>query len=241
MPVSPRWNHERAVSSSDGWHRKQRRRLTSGWLLVSRRSLARRSGYPLRRRADTLASVDAIGAVFPLNGSIATDLGASGAVSTGYGSARRWDRGQRGAAALWALSRTAGAPFGPHAGEPELVQAAGLCALLLEIYVVMGAGWVWYRGRQPEAISAFSNAIVLLGASAVIAAAATAGVASSLLHDDHPAPAGAEHDFRPPISAHQEGHHDHSEPVAPPDSEVTPPSTAPGDVESPTPAVDHGA
>jgi Na+/melibiose symporter-like transporter len=42
-----------------------------------------------------------------------------------------------GAAALWALSRTAGAPFGPNAGEPELVQAAGLCALLLEVYVVM--------------------------------------------------------------------------------------------------------
>jgi hypothetical protein len=148
-----------------------------------------------------------------------------------------------GAAALWALSRTSGAPFGPHDGEPELVQAAGLCALLLEIYVVMGAGWVWYRGRQPEAISAFSNAIVLLGASAVIAAAATVGVASSVVNDDHHAPAGAEHDFHPPISVHQDGHHDHPEPVAPPNSEVAPPSTAPGDVEPPPPAADpsHGA
>ena len=36
-----------------------------------------------------------------------------------------------GAIALWALSRTAGAPFGPHAGEAELVGAADLCALLL--------------------------------------------------------------------------------------------------------------
>jgi len=54
-----------------------------------------------------------------------------------------------GAVALWALSRTAGAPFGPQAGEPELVQAADLCALLLQIYVVMGAGWVWYhRGSE---------------------------------------------------------------------------------------------
>jgi hypothetical protein len=117
-----------------------------------------------------------------------------------------------GAAALWALSRTAGAPFGPHAGEPELVQAAGLCALLLEIYVVMGAGWVWYRGQQPEAISAFSNAMVLLGASAVTAAAATAGVASTLLNDDHHAP----------ISADQDGHHAHPEPVAPPNFQVAP-------------------
>ncbi|MDO3634585.1 hypothetical protein [Mycolicibacterium arseniciresistens] len=144
-----------------------------------------------------------------------------------------------GAAALWVLSRTAGAPFGPNAGEPELIQAAGLCALLLEIYVVMGAGWVWYRGRQPEAISAVSNAIVLLGASAVIAAAATAGVASSVLNDDHHSSAGAEQDFHPPINANQGSH---PEPVAPPNTDLTPPSTAPADVESPTPAADpsHG-
>lgn len=49
-----------------------------------------------------------------------------------------------GAIALWALSRTAGAPFGPNAGEAEVVQAADLCALLLQVYVVMGAAWVWY-------------------------------------------------------------------------------------------------
>jgi hypothetical protein len=148
-----------------------------------------------------------------------------------------------GAAALWALSRTAGAPFGPHAGEPELVQAAGLCTLLLEIYVVMGAGWVWYRGQHPAAISAFSNAIVLLGAGAVIAAAATAGVASSVLNGDHHAPSGAEHDVHPPITAHQDGHHAHPEFVAPPNPEVAPPSTALGDVEPPLPAADpsHGA
>ena len=99
--------------------------------------------------------------------------------------------GNVGAAALWALSRTAGAPFGPHVGEPEFVQAAGLCALLLEVYVVMGASWVWYRGHQPEPISAFANAIVLLGLGAVIASAATVGVTSGLHHDHH-APAGAE-------------------------------------------------
>ena len=91
-----------------------------------------------------------------------------------------------GAIALWALSRTAGAPFGPGAGEPELVHAADLCALLLEIYVVMGAGWVWYRRRHGESIPAFANTIVLLGAGVVMALASTVGVASGLQHGHHP-------------------------------------------------------
>jgi len=137
------------------------------------------------------------------------------------------------AAALWALSRTAGAPFGPHAGEPELVQAAGLCALLLEVYVVMGAGWVWYRGHQAEPISAFANAIVLLGAGAVIAAAATVGVASGLQHDHH-APADAEPEHHNPSIGHDDGHHDHLEPLA----EVIRPPAAPAPAEAPPPATD---
>ena len=133
-----------------------------------------------------------------------------------------------GAAALWALSRTAGAPFGPNAGEPELVEAAGLCALLLEVYVVMGAGWVWYRGHQSEPISAFANAIVLLGAGSVIAAAATVGVASGLQHDHH-APAGAEPEHHKPSIGHDDGHHDHPEPIA----EVDPPTHDAGSFRSP--------
>jgi hypothetical protein len=138
-----------------------------------------------------------------------------------------------GAAVLWALSRTAGAPFGPHAGEPALVQAAGLCALLLEVYVVMGAGWVWYRGHQAEPIPAFANAIVLLGAGAVIAAAATVGVASGLQHDHH-APAGAEPEHHNPSIGHDDGHHDHPEPLA----ELIRPPAAPAPVEAPPPATD---
>jgi hypothetical protein len=138
-----------------------------------------------------------------------------------------------GAAALWALSRTAGAPFGPHAGEPELVQAAGLCALLLEIYVVMGAGWVWYRGQQSEPISAFANAIVLLCAGTVIAAAATVGVASGLRHDHH-APAGAEPEHHKPSIGHDDGHHGHPEPMA----ELIRPPEAPAPFEAPSPATD---
>ena len=54
----------------------------------------RRSGYPLRRRADTLAKVDAVRAVFRLNRATPTDLGACGCGPAHYGSARRWDRGQ---------------------------------------------------------------------------------------------------------------------------------------------------
>jgi hypothetical protein len=122
--------------------------------------------------------------------------------------------GNVGAAALWALSRTAGAPFGPHAGESEFVQAAGLCALLLEVYVVMGASWAWYRGQQPEPISAFANAIVFLGLGAVIASAATVGVTSGLHHDHH-APAGAEPEHHPSTIGHGDGHHDHPVPATP--------------------------
>ncbi|MGQ9349081.1 MULTISPECIES: hypothetical protein [Mycolicibacterium] len=96
-----------------------------------------------------------------------------------------------GAIALWAVSRTAGAPFGPHAGEAELVQAADLCALLLQIYVVMGASWVWYRGLQGQPVPFFGSALVLMGAVGVVALASTVGVASGLQHGHH-APASAD-------------------------------------------------
>jgi hypothetical protein len=109
-----------------------------------------------------------------------------------------------GAVALWAISRTAGAPFGPHAGKAELVQAADLFALLLQIYVVMGAGWAVYRGRNGRPITAFANAIVLLGATGVVAMASFLGVASGLRHDHH-APANAETGHH---GASVDGHHD---------------------------------
>ena len=197
----------------------------------------RRSGDSLRRLADALARVDAVRfffvsiALFQLVWALVVLVRPTAAVLAAGIVANV------GAAALWALSRTAGAPFGPHAGEPEVVEAAGLCALLLECYVVMGAGWVWYRGHRAEPISGFGNAIVLGGASAVIAVAATVGVASGLLNDHH-APAGAEHNYQVPISGHEDGHHDHPEPVAPPNTEVIPQPTAPAPVEPPPPATD---
>ena len=115
--------------------------------------------------------------------------------------------------ALWSVSRTAGAPFGPHAGEAELVQAADLCALLLQVYVVMGAGWVWYRGLQGEPLPAFGSAMVLLGAIGVVTLASTVGAASGLRHGHH-APAGAEAGAHRhgPDAGQAEDHHDHAEP-----------------------------
>ena len=87
--------------------------------------------------------------------------------------------------ALWSVSRTAGAPLGPHAGQAELIQAADLCALLLQIYVVMGAGWVWHRGLQGEPVPAFGSAMVLLGAIGIVTLASTVGAASGLRHGHH--------------------------------------------------------
>ena len=116
--------------------------------------------------------------------------------------------------ALWSVSRTAGAPFGPHAGEAELIQAADLCALLLQIYVVMGAGWVWYRGLQGEPVPTFGSAMVLLGAIGVITLASTVGAASGLRHGHH-APAGAEavgHHHGTTGAEQTDNHHSHKEP-----------------------------
>ena len=112
-----------------------------------------------------------------------------------------------GEIALWALSRTAGTPFGPHAGQPEIVQGADLCALLLQIYVVMGAGWVWYRGLHGEHVPSFVSAVVLLGAAGVVALASTVGVASGLRHGHHaPASADADHHGTAEEGAHGDHH-----------------------------------
>jgi hypothetical protein len=144
-----------------------------------------------------------------------------------------------GVVALWALTRTAGAPFGPHAGEPEVIQAADLCALLLQIYVVMGAGWVMYRGLRGEAVPALGGAVVLLGAVCLVTLASTIGAASGLRHGHHaPVEAGPGHDG---------GHHEPADPAAPVSATVdavrTPEAPAPHDVPAPAaePLHDHGA
>ncbi|WP_395308839.1 hypothetical protein V4U86_26580 [Mycobacterium sp. AMU20-3851] len=111
-----------------------------------------------------------------------------------------------GAIALWVLSRTAGAPFGPHAGQPEVVQGADLAALMLQIYVVMGAGWIWYRGLQGEPVSALASAAVLFGAVGVVTLASTVGVVSGQRHGHHHGPADAGTDHHGPVQA-DTGHH----------------------------------
>ena len=141
-----------------------------------------------------------------------------------------------GVVALWAFTRTAGAPFGPHAGVPEVVQAADLCALLLQIYVVMGAGWVVYRGLRGEPVSVLGSAVVLLGAVCLVTLASTIGVASGLRHGHHaPAEAG---------SGHHSGPHVPAEPGPVVVDAVRTPQ-APAPVDAPVPAAeplhDHGA
>lgn len=148
-----------------------------------------------------------------------------------------------GAIALWALSRTAGAPFGPHAGEAELTQAADLCALLLQIYVVMGASWVWYRGLQGEPVPVFGSVVVLMGAVGVVALTSTVGVASGLQHGHH-APASAVGGHHGTTGEHAHSPESNHEPPAPPPvNEPASESAAPTEVPAP-PAVpphdDHG-
>lgn len=119
-----------------------------------------------------------------------------------------------GVIALWSVSRTAGAPFGPHAGEAELVQAADLCALLLQIYVVMGAGWVWHRGLRGEPVPAFGSAMVLLGAIGIVTLASTVGAASGLRHGHHAPPGAQAEAHHHGNDAGQADHHDDPEPDA---------------------------
>lgn len=94
------------------------------------------------------------------------------------------------AIALWVTSRTSGAPLGPHAGLPEPVDAAGICALLLQSYVVMGALWAWSR-CDADYVSGWGGGLILLGANAIMAGAVMMGLASSLQGHGHHHDAGA--------------------------------------------------
>lgn len=133
-----------------------------------------------------------------------------------------------GFAALWVWSLTLGQPFGPNAGQPEAVHAAGICVLLLECYIVMGAAWAWFRGDRAEPLPSFGSALVLLGANTVVAAAVTAGVASGLQgHENHHGPDEAQGEHQAPHSEHADGHHDDAVPATPMDVQMTGPATAP--------------
>lgn len=116
-----------------------------------------------------------------------------------------------GAACLWVNACIAGPPVGPSAGHPEPVGAAGISALLLQCYVVMGAGWSWLRNYEAREVPAPARVAVLLGANTVILGAVTLGVVAGVHgHHHHQGPAGtaATHDGggAPPASAPA---HDH--------------------------------
>lgn len=130
-----------------------------------------------------------------------------------------------GSAALWVASRTVGLPFGPHAGVPEGVEGAGICVLLLECYVIMGAGWAWLQDYEPEAVSRFRSALVMLGANGVIAGTVCVGVASGFQGHHHEGPMEAQRGPRTEAAHHHDqAPHQHSEPSAVPNS---PPPTPP--------------
>ncbi|WP_059017001.1 hypothetical protein [Mycobacterium sp. M26] len=86
---------------------------------------------------------------------------------------------------LWIVSRTIGIPLGPNAGQPEAVEAAGICVLLLQCYVIMGALWTWLRSSRAQQVSGTGRALVLLGANVVMAVAVTVGLASGLQGHEH--------------------------------------------------------
>ncbi|MEW5810023.1 MAG: hypothetical protein AB1925_11245 [Actinomycetota bacterium] len=140
-------------------------------------------------------------------------------------------------AALWVMSRTAGAPFGPYAGEREAVEAAGICVLLLQCYVVMGAAWALHRRCRAEEVSTVGRGLVLLGATTVMAGAVTVGLASGLQGHQHHHGVGveAEAGHAPSSDTAVDGHH-HEELTAPSESgAIHPYGHHPESPESPVP------
>lgn len=142
------------------------------------------------------------------------------------------------AAALWVWAHTVGAPLGPNAGETEAVAAAGICVLLLECYVVMGAAWAWYRRDQPASVSGFASAAVLLGANTVVVIAVAAGVFSGLQgHNHHHSPIEAEGEPAVVHKEHGDAHGARVVPAVPLDVRTakTPAPASP----APMPTADH--
>lgn len=135
-----------------------------------------------------------------------------------------------GSAALWVMSRTAGAPFGPHAGQPESVEAAGICVQLLQCYVIMGAAWALFRRYRSDEASGITKAVVLVGANAVMAGAVAVGLASGLQGDHHHPGATPEAE-----AGHRVVHDQH--PAGGPGRQ---PSPAPSAVEPALPVTDMG-
>lgn len=161
-----------------------------------------------------------------------------------------------GAAGLWVMSCVMGPPFGPSAGQPEAVGAAGIAVLLLQTYVIMGAVWAWSRKYQPEQVSGVGRALVLMGANTLMAGAVTVGLIASLqghhhhhsdvaeaqsdhhgAHDTH----GGGHDAADPVDDHADRHAEvHQHPAAPQSPPVIGATTVPAPEEEGRPLTDMG-
>lgn len=150
--------------------------------------------------------------------------------------------GNAGSAALWVISRTAGAPFGPHAGQPEAVEAAGICVLLLQLYVVMGAMWAWFRSRRAEQVAWYGRALILLGANTVMAGAVAVGLTASVHgHHHHGGVAEAEGADHASHAGRMEGHHhQQAEPLEASHGPGQQPATAPVPDEIGLPVTEMG-
>ena len=117
--------------------------------------------------------------------------------------------GNAGAATLWVMSCISGPPVGPSAGEPEAVGAAGIAVLLLQCYVVMGSAWAWSRRYEPQEVSGFGRAMVLMGANTVMAGGVAVGLVARLQghhHHHHGGSMEAQGDHHGGHEAHMGGH-----------------------------------
>ena len=132
---------------------------------------------------------------------------------------------------MWVASRTTGLPVGPHAGVPEVVEGAGICVLLLECYVIMGAAWSWLQDYEPEAVSRFRSGLVMLGANGVVAGTVCVGVASGFQDHHHDGPMEAQRDPRTQAAQH------HDEAPNRTNQPVLMPNETAGEPDSPPPPV----
>ncbi|PRX50373.1 hypothetical protein B0I33_102494 [Prauserella shujinwangii] len=93
---------------------------------------------------------------------------------------------------LWALTRTSGLPFGPHAGEPESIGTAGLLTVVLEAVAVLTAGWAMLPRAHAAEFSPWRYRFALAGAALLVAAVMGPGVVAGLSHS-HGGSGGHDH------------------------------------------------
>jgi hypothetical protein len=124
--------------------------------------------------------------------------------------------------AVWAVSRTAGLPFGAHAGHPESVTFVdGVCVALEAVAIVLGAailGWRPLRGlgrlRPPVGAAGAIGAVLLATAAVASPSARDHAAHSHGAHGDEAAAGAHDHGAAAP------GEHDHAAMVAGTDDDL---------------------